>query len=162
MQRRSFLKGLLAVPFAPSLLRGLEFAAPEPAVATARGMGGFSAAVPPGTILPFTGSGAPEGFLECNGQAVPRFAYRRLYGAIGNAYGVAGPRGMAFRVPDLRARMARPGGPTFAEVLGIRERPALGERIDGWRRVVAAGNQPAGEDSRPLAPEPKIRWVIRA
>lgn len=103
--RRSFLKALACVPAAPVLLRGMSWAAPEPEVAAARGAGGYSCEVPPGTILPYASEGAPPGFLPCDGRAVPRFAYRRLHEAIGGAYGTAG-RGLAFRVPDLRSRPA--------------------------------------------------------
>lgn len=104
--RRNFLKALACVPVAPVLLRGMSWAAVE--------MGGYSALVPAGTILPFVGGKAPPGFLMCSGQAVPRFAYRRLHSAIGDAYGVAGPRGMSFRVPDLRAS-ARPAAAVRAD-----------------------------------------------
>ena len=95
--RRSFLKALVAVPFAPALLKGMDWAAPTPAEAAVRGAGGYSCTVPPGTILPYVGAEAPPGFLPCDGRAVPRFAYQKLHDAIGDAYGHGR---VTFRVPD--------------------------------------------------------------
>lgn len=114
MERRNFLKGVIALPFAGKMLRGMDWAAMAPEEAAAAGQGGYSCVVPAGTILPFAGQEPPPGFLPCDGRAVPRFAYRKLYGAIGAAYGVAGPRGMSFRVPDLRAS-ARPAAALAAD-----------------------------------------------
>lgn len=142
VERRKFLRALVVVPFAPQLLKGLSWAAPTPAEAAARGSGGFSAAVPAGTILPFVGKGAPPGFLPCDGRPVPRFAYKALYGAVGASYGAG--RGW-FRTPDLRARMSRPEPKvamtpmTFGQVL----------------------RDPASYHERPIDPAPAIRWVIR-
>ena len=112
--RRSFLKALVAVPFAPALLRGMDWAAATPAEAAAQGAGGYSCTVPPGTILPYVGTDAPAGFLPCDGRAIPKVMFPKLYDAIGDAYGSENGRLLGvrrFRVPDLRARAVR-----FAEV----------------------------------------------
>lgn len=59
--------------------------------------------VPPGVVLPSALGVAPAGYLFCNGQAVSRSTYARLFGAIGTQYGV-GDGSSTFNVPDLRAR----------------------------------------------------------
>tara|TARA_R110000803_G_scaffold36064_1_gene77676 strand:+ start:100 stop:675 length:576 start_codon:yes stop_codon:yes gene_type:complete len=53
-----------------------------------------------GTILPWTTSSAPSGFLECNGAAVSRSTYSALFGVIGTTYG-AGDGSTTFLVPNL-------------------------------------------------------------
>ena len=57
--------------------------------------------VPTGSVFPFAGITAPEGFLLCNGQEVSRFTYTKLYGVIGNTYG-AGDGSTTFNLPDYR------------------------------------------------------------
>lgn len=57
--------------------------------------------IPAGTVLPFAGSTAPEGFLLCNGQEVSRFTYAKLYGILGDTYG-AGDGTATFNLPDYR------------------------------------------------------------
>lgn len=66
--------------------------------------------VPPGLILPFAGSTAPDGWLFCSGQEVSRTTYPRLDGAIGTTYGSytngSGSAGTShLRLPDLRGRV---------------------------------------------------------
>lgn len=56
--------------------------------------------IPTGTVLPFAGITAPEGFLLCNGQEVSRFTYAKLYEVIGDTYG-AGDGVTTFEVPNL-------------------------------------------------------------
>jgi len=105
MERRTFLKGLALTPFMPMLLKGMDWAAPTPAQAAARGQTPYSALVPSGTVLPWSGSEAPPGFLMCAGQEVPQALYPKLYSAIGDAFGPSRRRWRfrRFRVPDLRA-----------------------------------------------------------
>lgn len=130
MERRSFLKALVAVPFAPTLLRGMDWAAYTPAEAAVRGAGGYSCVVPPGSILPFVGEQPPPGFLLCDGRAIPKMMYPKLHEAIGDAYGVSQRfRVRHFHLPDLRARSVRmaeagmedhwssPTEPTFSYVI---------------------------------------------
>ena len=111
IERRKFLKALLAVPIAPVVLKGMDWATLTPTEAAAQGRAAYSALVPSGTILPFAGTEAPPGFLPCDGRAVPRELYPKLYEAIGEAYGTAPPRWRfwkRFRVPDLRGRVRHP------------------------------------------------------
>ena len=57
--------------------------------------------IPTGSVFPFAGITAPEGFLLCNGQEVSRFTYAKLYGVISDTYG-AGDGTTTFNLPDYR------------------------------------------------------------
>lgn len=57
--------------------------------------------IPAGTVLPFAGSTAPEGFLFTEGQEILRNAYPSLFAAIGTTYG-AGDGVTTFNLPDYR------------------------------------------------------------
>lgn len=71
---------------------------------------------PPGTIITFAGSNAPSGYLVCNGAAVSRTTYARLFSAIGTIYG-AGDGSTTFNVPDMTARFLEgtTGSPTYVD-----------------------------------------------
>lgn len=56
---------------------------------------------PIGSIIPFGGTTAPDGFLLCQGQAVSRTTYAELFAVIGTAFG-AGDSSTTFNLPDLR------------------------------------------------------------
>ena len=58
--------------------------------------------VPTGTIVPFAGNTAPNGWLLCDGTQYSSSSYPTLYAIIGTTYG--GGNG-SFKVPDLRGRM---------------------------------------------------------
>lgn len=58
---------------------------------------------PVGSVVPFTGTLAPDGWLLCNGQAVSRTTYDDLFGVIGTSYG-AGDGSTTFNLPDMRGR----------------------------------------------------------
>jgi microcystin-dependent protein len=72
---------------------------------------------PPGVILPFAGSLAPNGWLLCQGQAVSRpisaggstDTYKALYAAIGTTYG-AGDGSTTFNLPNTQGRFLRGNG----------------------------------------------------
>ena len=57
--------------------------------------------LPAGVTVPYAGATSPTGWLLCNGQAVSRTSYSRLFAAIGTTYGV-GDGSTTFNVPDLR------------------------------------------------------------
>lgn len=57
-----------------------------------------------GTIVPWTVSAAPTGYLECDGAAVSRTTYSVLFGVIGTTYG-AGDGSSTFALPDLKDRV---------------------------------------------------------
>ena len=56
--------------------------------------------IPTATIVPWTDSSVPSGFLECNGAAVSRTTYSALFAVVGTTYG-AGDGSTTFNVPDL-------------------------------------------------------------
>lgn len=58
------------------------------------------AAAPPGLIAGYGGPAAPTGWLECNGDAVSREDYSRLFEAIDVAYG-PGDGSTTFELPTL-------------------------------------------------------------
>ena len=60
--------------------------------------------IPTATIVPWTTSSAPTGFLECNGQAVSQSTYSALFAIIGVTYG--DPGGGNFNVPNLSDNVA--------------------------------------------------------
>lgn len=59
--------------------------------------------VPTGAVSPFAGSAAPAGWLVCDGSAVSRATYARLFAAIATTWG-AGDGSTTFNLPDLRGR----------------------------------------------------------
>ena len=57
--------------------------------------------IPIGTVIPFSGNGViPSGYLLCNGAAVGRSAYSKLFETIGTTYG-EGDGVSTFNLPDL-------------------------------------------------------------
>lgn len=62
------------------------------------------AGLPPGSIVDFGGTVAPSGWLLCDGSAVSRTTYARLFTAIGTTWG-AGNGSSTFNLPDFRGRV---------------------------------------------------------
>ena len=60
--------------------------------------------MPVGTIIIYSNSDAPPGYLPCDGRAVPKHEYPLLYAAIGNTFGEFDT---TFNVPDLRGQFVR-------------------------------------------------------
>ena len=56
--------------------------------------------IPTATIVPWSKSVVPTGFLECAGAAVSRSTYSALFSAIGTTYG-AGDGSTTFNLPNL-------------------------------------------------------------
>jgi len=54
-----------------------------------------------GTIIPWSDTTAPSGFVECNGAAISRTTYSALFAIIGTIYG-SGNGSTTFNVPDLK------------------------------------------------------------
>ena len=69
--------------------------------------------IPAGVILTFGGSTVPEGFLLCNGAAISRTTYAKLFAAIGTLYG-AGDGATTFNLPDMRDKFAEGAGGTYS------------------------------------------------
>ncbi len=57
--------------------------------------------IPTATVVPWSDSSIPSGFLECNGAAVSRSTYAALFTIVGTTYG-AGDGSSTFNVPDLQ------------------------------------------------------------
>lgn len=58
-----------------------------------------------GSIIPYSGSTIPTGYLECDGSAVSRLDYPELFGVIGVTYG-AGDGSTTFNLPNFSGRVA--------------------------------------------------------
>lgn len=58
---------------------------------------------PPGAIIAWAGTGAPAGWLPCDGRVLVATDYPRLFAAITTLYGFGGPG--TFRIPDLQGRV---------------------------------------------------------
>ena len=59
--------------------------------------------VPSGSMQMFAGASAPGGWRLCNGDAISRTAFAKLFTAIGTTYGV-GDGSTTFNIPDCRGR----------------------------------------------------------
>ena len=59
--------------------------------------------IPTATIIPWSDSSVPSGYLECNGQTVSRSTYSALFAIVGTTYG-AGDGSSTFALPDLQDR----------------------------------------------------------
>lgn len=64
----------------------------------------FDMICPPGMITFFHATDVPEGWLLCNGAAVSRTTYSRLFAKIGTKYG-AGDGSTTFALPNLDGRV---------------------------------------------------------
>lgn len=60
--------------------------------------------VPSGVINAYAGATPPTGWLLCDGSAVSRTTYAKLFSAIGTTYG-SGNGSTTFNLPDLRGRI---------------------------------------------------------
>lgn len=65
--------------------------------------------VPTGAVLTIAGDKVPEGYLLCNGAAISRSTYAKLFDAIGTLYG-DGDGATTFNLPDMRNRFAEGAG----------------------------------------------------
>ena len=54
--------------------------------------------IPTATIVPWSDSSVPSGFLECDGSAVSRSTYSALFAIVGTTYG-AGNGSTTFTLP---------------------------------------------------------------
>ena len=61
--------------------------------------------IPTATIVPWSSSSVPSGFLECDGAAVSRSTYSALFAIVGTTYG-AGDGASTFNLPDLQDNVA--------------------------------------------------------
>jgi microcystin-dependent protein len=140
-------------------------------VTDARAFAHAPAAFPTGMLMPFAGSAAPDGWLLCQGQAVSRTTYRRLFRAIGTAYG-AGDGSTTFLLPDLRDRFPVGAGGAYglnakggadSVTLTTAQIPAhnhaastntTGAHTHGYENHVAGTRNPDGVSSTTVGPGP--------
>ena len=66
----------------------------------------ISLIVPSGTVMPFSSSITPSGFIFCDGSAISRTVYASLFSAINTLYGV-GDGSTTFNIPDCRGIFLR-------------------------------------------------------
>ena len=86
---------------------------------------------PVGTVQAFAGSTIPSGWLLCNGQAVSRTTYAKLYSVIGTTYG-NGDGLTTFNVPNLQGRFPQGSGTLGSETYTIGDEVDAGlPDIDG-------------------------------
>ena len=71
--------------------------------------------LPPGSMVPFAGTNVPKGYLLCNGAAVSRTTYAKLFAAIGTKWG-AGDGSTTFNLPNSHRRFME--GTTSAGEVG--------------------------------------------
>ncbi len=64
----------------------------------------ISAIMPSGSLMPYAGASAPNGYLLCDGAAISRSTYSALFALVGTTYG-AGDGSSTFNIPDLRGRV---------------------------------------------------------
>jgi microcystin-dependent protein len=79
-----------------------------------------STALPPAGLgpLPYSGSTIPSGWLECDGTAVSRTTYARLFSAISTTWG-AGDGSTTFNLPDMRGKTAIGAGTGTVTASGV-------------------------------------------
>lgn len=61
---------------------------------------------PVGTLNPYAGAAAPDGWLLCDGSDVAKLTYVRLNALLGTTYGAATDATLNFKLPDMRGRVA--------------------------------------------------------
>ncbi len=83
--------------------------------------------LPTGSIVPYAGSAAPDGFLLCDGSAVSRTTYAALFTVIGTTFG-AGNGTTTFNLPNTQGVFLRGAGSqaisgtTYTGTLGTYQR----------------------------------------
>tara|TARA_R110002153_G_scaffold198612_1_gene352126 strand:+ start:1293 stop:1865 length:573 start_codon:yes stop_codon:yes gene_type:complete len=84
--------------------------------------------IPTATIIPWSDSSIPTGFLECTGAAVSRSTYSALFAIVGTTYG-AGDGSTTFNTPNLQDNL--PIGKSGTKALGS---------TGGANTIAATGN----------------------
>lgn len=109
-----------------------------------------------GMVIATVRSEAPEGFLLCDGSAVSRATYARLFEAIGVSYG-PGDGSTTFTLPDLRGRVPV-GVDGTANRLSAND--TLGKSAGEEKHVLTVGEMPS--HSHKYAYSPANRGVVSA
>jgi phage-related tail fiber protein len=96
----------------------------------------------------YGGASAPQGWLLCDGAAMSRTTYARLFGIIGTTFGV-GDGSTTFNVPDMRESVPAGAG-TFAAVTGSTHTAALHVAADARTLGDFKNDQVQGHKTRLL------------
>jgi microcystin-dependent protein len=88
--------------------------------------------VPIGTVIDFAAATLPLHYLPCNGAAVSRTTYARLFAVIGTTWGV-GDGSTTFNLPGLADYVTAGSGGTFG---------AVGAKVGAASAVLVAANVP--------------------
>jgi microcystin-dependent protein len=107
--------------------------------------------VPAGVVDMFAGSTAPSGYLLCDGSAVSRTTYSKLFTAIGTTYG-AGDGSTTFNVPNLKGKVAV--GLDSADT----SFDALGETGGEKTHTLSVAEMPSHSHSKTVIPK-DTQWV---
>lgn len=94
--------------------------------------------LPAGIVSPYAGSTAPTGYLLCDGSAISRTNYARLFAVISTTYGT-GDGSTTFNLPDLRGR-AVAGRDNMGGTTASRITSAIGG-INGTTLGASGGNE---------------------
>ena len=122
-------------------------------------------ALPGGVIFPFAGSAAPTGWLLCDGAAISRTVYARLFAAIGTTYGV-GAGSTTFNLPNSQGVFLRGAGSqtisalTYSGTLGAKQN----DQIQGHyhNKSETAHTHAAAGDTAARAAGANTGWGIAA
>lgn len=101
-----------------------------------------SSYAPLGTVVPYAGNTAPNGWLVCNGAAVSREMYADLFAVIGTTYG-AGDGAATFNLPNLVDKFVEGGSSSGAiKSAGLPNITGqlLGGAIHGSAAIANGGN----------------------
>lgn len=90
---------LLSVPYAKYAEKAGRATIADAVVDNGSGMDAFR--MPVGSVIPFAGDVAPDGWFICDGRSLDQTQYADLFAVIGNTYG---GMGASFNIPDLRGR----------------------------------------------------------
>lgn len=104
-----------------------------------------------GVIMPYGGTVAPTGFLLCNGQAVSRSTYSKLFSVIGVAFG-SGDGSTSFNLPDLRESTVKgigenPNGTSHVKSGGLSIGEFLDDRVQTHTHKITFNNKFLGYGS---------------
>lgn len=94
--------------------------------------------IPTGSLVPFAGAVIPEGYLLCNGAAVSRTTYAKLFAVIGTLWGT-GDGETTFNLPDFSDKFLE--GTTSTENVGKfleAGLPNITGSVKGSRGTIAA------------------------
>lgn len=98
-----------------------------------------------GTIVPYAGSSTPTGFLPCDGRAVSRTDFDKLFEIIGTTFG-EGDGTSTFNIPDLRNKFIE--GSSTANANGTVKEAGIpnitGSNQDGFNLVFHNGQTGTG------------------